>query len=216
MKIQARAVTTASVLTALCAVTGLLPYVFFLPVTVAVTSLSIGAATFVGFAFGCVSVLYSYLMPTSIVSAAFVTAPYIAILARVLAALIGALTNKLLKKFIRNLPLRAGVVGAVTSLLNSAFVVGAFMLIMPQFAFGGLTVTAYVSVMLISGAIELVAMALLTPAVTVAVDKAVLSRSRKMRRKYEKARERYESEQIAASEKMLGSTQKEGGQESCW
>ena len=88
MKISTRSITLAATLTAMCFVTGLLPYVFFLPVTVAATTLSVGIAAFVGFAFGAVSVAYSFLIPTgSFVGVAFMQAPYVAIIPRVLAAL---------------------------------------------------------------------------------------------------------------------------------
>ena len=53
-KINTRAITLAATLTALCFVTGMLPYVFFLPVMVAATTLSLGMTAFVGLAFGAV------------------------------------------------------------------------------------------------------------------------------------------------------------------
>ena len=66
MKISTRSITLAATLTAMCFVTGLLPYVFFLHVTVAATTLSVGIAAFVGFEFGSVSVALIFLLPTDL------------------------------------------------------------------------------------------------------------------------------------------------------
>ncbi len=179
MRINTRSISLAATLTALCAVFGFIPYVFFLPVMVACTTLSLGAAAFVGFAFGCVSLAYSFIMPTSLVSMAFVQAPYIAIVPRILAALgsygMFVLIMRLFKPQKRGARAAATAVSAATgSLLNTALVVSLLVLIMPNSELGGVTMIAYVPNMLISGAIECVAMAALTPPIALTLKKTVL------------------------------------------
>ncbi len=164
----------------MCFVTGLLPYVFFLPVTVAATTLSVGIAAFVGFAFGAVSVAYSFLIPTgSFVGVAFMQAPYVAIIPRVLAAL-GAFGAYKLIEHIAKPQKRAAKFAAVSasatigSLLNTALVVSMFVLILPSLTAGGATLAVAVPQMLISGAIECVCMAAITPPITLTLNKVVL------------------------------------------
>lgn len=179
MKINTRSITLAATLTALCAVTGFIPFVFFLPVMVAATTLSIGMVAFVGLAFGCVSLAYSYLMPSSIVSFAFIDAPYIAIIPRILAAIVAFAVYKLIEKLGKPKS-RVGrvascsIAAATGSLLNTALVVGMLVLILPSLSFGEYTTMTYVPVMLINGAIELVCMAVLTPSVSLTLGKVVL------------------------------------------
>ena len=179
MKISTRSITLAATLTAMCFVTGL-PYVFFLPVTVAATTLSVGIAAFVGFAFGAVSVAYSFLIPTgSFVGVAFMQAPYVAIIPRVLAAL-GAFGAYKLIEHIAKPQKRAAKFAAVSasatigSLLNTALVVSMFVLILPNLTAGGATLAVAVPQMLISGAIECVCMAAITPPITLTLNKVVL------------------------------------------
>lgn len=180
MKISTRSITLAATLTAMCFVTGLLPYVFFLPVTVAATTLSVGIAAFVGFAFGAVSVAYSFLIPTgSFVGVAFMQAPHVAIIPRVLAAL-GAFGAYKLIEHIAKPQKRAAKFAAVSasatigSLLNTALVVSMFVLILPNLTAGGATLAVAVPQMLISGAIECVCMAAITPPITLTLNKVVL------------------------------------------
>lgn len=180
MKISTRSITLAATLTAMCFVTGLLPYVFFLPVTVAATTLSVGIAAFVGFAFGAVSVAYSFLIPTgSFVGVAFMQAPYVAIIPRVLAAL-GAFGAYKLIEHIAKPQKRAAKFAAVSasatigSLLNTVLVVSMFVLILPNLTAGGATLAVAVPQMLISGAIECVCMAAITPPITLTLNKVVL------------------------------------------
>ena len=166
MKINTRSITLAATLTALCAVSGALPYVFFLPVAVAATTLPFGMVAFVGLAFGCVSLAYSFVMPVSIVSTAFITAPYLARLPRIAAAVCCFGVFRLITRIAKPTG-RAGrfaaasVSAALGSLFNTAFVVGLMALVVPELEFGGITVILYVPTMLISGAIECALMAAL-------------------------------------------------------
>lgn len=186
MKINTRSVTVAATLTALCAVTGLIPYVFFLPVTVAATTLSLGMTAFVGLAFGCISLAYSFVMPMSIVSTAFITAPYLAIIPRIVAALCCFGVYRLITRIAKPTG-RLGKVAATSvsaalgSLFNTAFVVGLMALAVPDLEFGGITTLIYVPTMLISGAIECALMAALTPPISLTLKKAVLDRGLKRR-----------------------------------
>ncbi len=186
MKINTRAITLAATLAALCAVTGFIPYVFFLPVVVAAATLSVGMVAFVGLAFGCISLAYSFVMPVSLVSASFVQAPYIAIVPRILAALGAFGVYRLIVKLAK--PERRGAKfaavsasAAAGSILNTALVVGMLVLVMPNMELGGITMLAYVPSMLISGAIECACMAVLAPPIALTLDKVVLSRNVKKR-----------------------------------
>lgn len=174
MKIQTRSITLAATMVALCLVTYMIPGVFFIPVTVAATTLSFWLAAFVGLAFGAVSVMYSFLFPTGLAAAGFVQAPYIALLPRILAALGAFGMYKLLMHCVKPQKriARAAVVSAAAataSLLNTALVVGMFVLVMP-----GVYGTAAAVELIISGAIELACMAVLTPPVTLTLEKTVL------------------------------------------
>lgn len=183
MKISTRSITLAATLTALCAVTGFLPYVFFLPVMVAATTLTVGITAFVGLAFGAISIAYSFLSPTGIVAAAFIQAPYIAIVPRILAA-VGAFGAYKLIQYVARPQKKAGrfasvsISAAIGSLLNTALVVSMFVIVMPGFETGGVTMYVAIPEMLISGAIECVCMAALTPPISLTLDRAVLKKDR--------------------------------------
>ncbi len=183
-KINTRAITLAATLTALCFVTGMLPYVFFLPVMVAATTLSLGMTAFVGLAFGAVSIMYCFVMPASPVAYAFIEAPYIAIFPRILAAVGAFAVYRLILKLAKpkKRATRAAAVGAAAatgSVLNTAFVVGLFLLVVPSMQVGEVTMLAYAPIMLVSGAIELACMAVITPPVSMTLDKFVLNRAKK-------------------------------------
>lgn len=180
MKISTRSITLAATLSALCAVTGFLPFVFFLPVMVAATTLTVGMTAFVGLAFGCISIAYCFITPTAtFASLGFIQAPYIAIFPRILAAL-GAFGAY---KFIQHVckPKKkvgqfaaASISAAIGSLLNTALVVSLFVLILPNLSLNGVTMLVAAPEMLISGAIECACMAALTPPISLTLNKVVL------------------------------------------
>lgn len=180
MKISTRSITLAATLAALCAVTGFLPFVFFLPVMVAATTLTASVTAFVGLAFGCISIAYCYIAPTpSFAALGFMEAPYIAIFPRILAA-IGAFGAYKLIEHLAKPKKRVGQVAAVSisaaigSLLNTALVVTMFVLILPNLSLGGRTMLVAVPEMLISGAIECACMAVITPPISVTLNRVVL------------------------------------------
>ncbi len=184
MKIQTRSITLAATMAALCCATYMIPFVFFIPVTVAATTLSLGLTVFVGLAFGAISVAYSFLFPTGLVATAFVQAPYIAILPRVIAAMGAFGIYKLITYFLKpqKKSTRAAAISvsaATGSILNTALVVGMMVLIMPTLSDGSQTVLVYSIELIIRGAIECVCMALLTPPITLTLEKAVLHRGAK-------------------------------------
>lgn len=187
MKISTRSITLAATLSALCAVTGMLPFVFFLPVMVAATTLSVGITAFVGFAFGCISIAYCFVVPaTSFAALGFIQAPYIAIIPRILAAL-GAFGAYKFIEHVCKPKSKTGCIAAVSvsaaigSLLNTALVVSLFVLIVPDLSLNGVTMLVAVPEMLISGAIECACMAVLTPPISVTLNRVVLkSRDKKV------------------------------------
>lgn len=180
MKISTRSITLAATLAALCAVTGFLPFVFFLPVMVAATTLSIGMTAFVGLAFGCISIAYCFIVPaTSFAALGFIQAPYIAIFPRILAALGAFGAYKFIEHFCKPKS-KAGQVAAVSisaaigSLLNTAIVVTMFVLILPNLSLNGVTMLVAAPEMLVSGAIECVCMAVLVPPISLTLNRVVL------------------------------------------
>ena len=186
MKISTRFITLAATLTALCAVTGFLPFVFFLPVMVAATTLTLGMTAFVGLAFGCISIAYCFIAPAaSFAAIGFIQAPYIAIFPRILAALGAFGAYKLACRLCKpksNVGSFAAVSvsAAIGSLLNTALVVGMFVLILPSLSLNGVTMLVAAPEMLISGAIECVCMAALTPPISLTLNRVVLHNKDKM------------------------------------
>ncbi|MDE5593559.1 MAG: hypothetical protein K2I75_06470 [Clostridiales bacterium] len=187
MKISTRSITLAATLSALCAVTGLLPFVFFLPVMVAATTLTVGMTAFVGLAFGCISFAYCFIAPTpSFAALGFMQAPYIAIFPRILAALGAFGAYKLVERLCKPKK-KVGQVAAVSisaaigSLLNTALVVTAFVLILPDISLGGRTMLVAVPEMLINGAIECACMAVIAPPISVTLNRVVLRDKDKLR-----------------------------------
>ncbi|MDE6401063.1 MAG: hypothetical protein K2L54_00445, partial [Clostridiales bacterium] len=121
----------------------------------------------------------------SIVGAAFMQAPYIAIIPRALAALGAFGAYKLIERLAKPQKRAAkfaavSVPSAIGSLLNTALVVGLFVLVFPDMTAGTATMMLAVPQMLISGAIECVCMAAITPPITLTLNKVVL-RGRGMR-----------------------------------
>ena len=180
MKISTRSITLAATLAALCAVTGFLPFVFFLPVMVAATTLTVGMTAFVGLAFGCISIAYCFIAPTpSFASLGFMQAPYIAIFPRILAALGAFGAFKLIERLAKPKK-KVGQVAAVSisaaigSLLNTGLVVTMFVLILPNLSLNGVTMLVAVPEMLISGAIECGCMAVIVPPISVTLNRVVL------------------------------------------
>lgn len=189
MKISTRSITLAATLAALCAVTGFLPFVFFLPVMVAATTLSIGMAAFVGLAFGCISIAYCFIVPaTSFAALGFIQAPYIAIFPRILAALGSYGAYKFIEHFCKPKSKAGGLAAisisaAIGSLLNTAIVVTMFVLILPELSLNGVTMLVAAPEMLINGAIECACMAVLTPPISLTLKKVVLKNRDKDLRK---------------------------------
>lgn len=182
MKIQTRTITLAATMVALCLATYMIPGVFFIPVTVAATTLSFWLAAFVGLAFGAVSIMYSFLFPAGLAAAGFVQAPYVALFPRILAAIGAFGVYKLLTHFLKpqKRVARAATIGtsaAVASFLNTALVVGMFVLVLPDI-FGAAASTE----LIISGAIEIACTAALTPPITLTLERTVL-RTGKQREK---------------------------------
>lgn len=180
MKISTRSITLAATLSALCAVTGFLPFVFFLPVMVAATTLSVGMVAFVGLAFGCISIAYCFVVPaTSFAALGFIQAPYIAIFPRILAALGAFGAYKFIEHFCKpkkkvGQVASVSISAAIGSLLNTALVVSLFVLILPNLSLNGVTMLVAAPEMLISGAIECACMAVLTPPISLTLNRVVL------------------------------------------
>lgn len=179
MKISTRQITLAATLCALCAVSGMVPYVFFLPVLIAAATLSAGMTAFIGMAFGAISLGYCFISPVSFVSLAFIQAPYIALFPRMAAALGAFGVRVLLQKLIHPTGKKGryailSLSAAAGSLFNTALVVGMFALVMPDSSFAGISLFAAVPEMLISGAIECALMTVLVPPIALTLQKTAL------------------------------------------
>lgn len=174
---KAKTVVICATLTALTAVMGALPFVFLVPLLYACVTQNTKVSLFMGLVFGVTSFLYS-LMGGSPVAAAFVEAPWIAILPRIAVGLIAhgtfALCKRLIKgrgKAARIAPIAAAA--AVGSLSNTVLVVSLLLLFMRGTSFEGVTVYLYTPTMLINGAIELAATAIIVPALALGVERAL-------------------------------------------
>lgn len=179
MKSATRSVTIVAALVALCAVTGLFPFVFFLPVIVAATTLSVGIAAFVGFAFGCISIVYSFILPVpSFAALGFMRAPYIAVVPRIFAA-VGAyfvhyvIVRAFAPETRRGKFAAIAAAAATGSLLNTALVVSLFVTTLPTLELGGITMLVAAPEMLVSGCAECVCVAALAPPIVLAIERAL-------------------------------------------
>lgn len=177
MKQRTKLITTAAIAVSLIVIFGALPYVFFVPVLMICICFGWGMTLIGSAAFGVVSLCYAF-MGGSVVSVAFVEAPWIPILPRIIAGLGAHGVYVLAAKFIhreskagRYLP--AALSAAAGSVLNTALVVLCLLFFVPDAALEGITIYVYVPVMLINGAIELAVNLLVVPPVSLTVKKAL-------------------------------------------
>lgn len=177
---KSRVIVLYAVTFALMIVFGMLPYVFLLPLLFVCVTSDWKVSTVSGLAFGVISLCYSF-AGGSIVAVAFMQAPWIPIVPRVL---VGVGTHfvylglsKVFRedsKFKRSLPY--AIAGAVGSLLNTGLVIGCLVLFTPNATFGDTVMYVYAPYLLISGAIELAVNTLLLPPIAMTV-KLALKRS---------------------------------------
>lgn len=177
MNTTSKTIAVCAALTALTAVTGALPFVFLVPLLFACVTQNVKISAYMGLVFGVVSFLYS-LLGGSVVAAAFVQAPWIAIVPRIAVGFIAhgtfVLCRRLIKekgKVTRVLPY--SIAAAVGSLANTVLVVTLLLIFMRDTALGDMTVYLYLPTMLINGAIELVVCVSLVPTLALSVGKAL-------------------------------------------
>ena len=181
--INARFITVAAVMLAMNMVAPVIPFVpiFFLPTMIAATLLGLKMTLFVSVSFGLVSVIYSFILPTTIVGLAFQHAPYLAIVPRIVAALgayiVFIALSKGLEQTNLNKNLKAvlpiSIAAATGSILNTALVVSGFIIIVPDVYFGGITILLALPTMLISGLIEFILLAVITPPIVITLKKVM-------------------------------------------
>ncbi len=177
MNTKSKTVAVCAVLTALTAVMGAIPFVFLIPLLFACVTQNVKISAFMGLVFGVISFVYS-LMGGSVVAAAFVQAPWIAIVPRIAVGFIAHGVFVLCKKLIRekgkvSRVLPYSVSAAVGSLSNTVLVVALLMIFMRDTALGDITVYLYLPTMLINGAIEFAVCTALVPTLALSVGKAL-------------------------------------------
>lgn len=177
MKSRAKTIAVLAITTALMIVLAPLPAVFLLPLLFTAVTRDWKLSLIAGLLFGVISYCFS-LMGTTIVSIAFIEAPYIAIVPRIIVGFVTHLVFRLFKKLFRGdgrvsrfLPY--SLAGAIGSLTNTALVVGAFALFMPNLQFGEITMLVYIPTILIMGAVELLVGAIVLPPLALGVEKAL-------------------------------------------
>ncbi len=174
---KSKTVAFCAVLTALTAVMGAIPFVFLVPLLFACVTQNVKISAFAGLVFGVVSFVYS-LMGGTVVAAAFVQAPWIAIVPRIAVGFIAHGTYVLCKKPIKengkiSRVLPYSISAAVGSLSNTGLVVALLTIFMRDTALGDVTVYLYLPTMLINGAIECVLCVAIVPALALSVGKAL-------------------------------------------
>ncbi|MDR2201987.1 MAG: hypothetical protein LBP26_04405 [Clostridiales bacterium] len=177
MKNKTRSVVVFAVILALTVVLGALPFVFLLPLLFTAVTEDMKKSLAAGLFFGIVSLAYS-VMGGSIVAAAFLAAPYIAIIPRIFVGFaargVFVLARRLLsskRRFVRSLPYALSA--AAGSLANTVTVVSLLVIFMRGTVYEGVTMLGAVPLMLISGAIELVIAAAVIPPLAAAVKRAL-------------------------------------------
>lgn len=168
---------------ALMIVFGLLPYVFLLPLLFICVTADWKMAAVSGLMFGVISFCYAF-AGSSLVALAFIEAPWIPIVPRLLVG-IGthfafSAAKKIVRgegKFARSLPY--AIAGAVGSILNTGLVVTCLILFTPDLALNGVVMYVYAPTLLIAGAIELAVNTLLLPPIALTVQKALRMTPRK-------------------------------------
>ena len=191
MNTKSKTVAVCAVLVALTAALGAIPFVFLIPLLFACVTQNVKISAFMGLVFGVVSFLYS-LMGGSVVAAAFVQAPWIAIVPRIAVGFIAHGTYVLCKKLIKDKGkvsrvLPYSISAGVGSLSNTVLVVALLMIFMRDTTLGDITVYLYLPTMLINGAIEFVVCVALVPTLALSVGKALGNRGFISVRKEQKA-----------------------------
>lgn len=156
---------------ALTVILGPVPFVFLLPLSFACATRGFKTGVTLGLMFGLYSLALSY-AGGSPVSVAFMQAPYIPVVARVLCAVLTCLFSEGIKKIWGDktrtrFVLRVALTGAVASLLNSGLVIGSILLFLPGFLPG----EALSLILTVSAPIELAVNVLLLPPICLAVKK---------------------------------------------
>lgn len=174
---KSKTVVLCAVILALMAVMGALPYVFLLPLLFVCVWSNWKMSLAASLMFGVVSLCYAF-MGSSIVSVAFVSAPWIPIVPRLFVGLGAHFAYKGADKLIRGggklrQSLPYAVAGAAGSLLNTGLIIACLVLFTPDVVAGGTVMYVYAPYLLISGAIELAVNALLLPPIAVTVKKAL-------------------------------------------
>lgn len=177
MKKNVQIITISAVTLALTIILGLFPFVFLVPLLFTCVTrdwkMSLLAALF----FGVVSYLYSF-MGNSIVAVAFLENPWIPIVPRLAVGLIAHGSYVLMRKVNLgkgklNQVLPVSVAASVGSIANTALIITCLVLFAPNATFGTITMPLYVSTMLISGVVELVAVNVVIPPLAIIVGKAL-------------------------------------------
>lgn len=174
---RSRFVAVCAVILALMAVLGALPFVFLLPLLFVSVTFDFKMSLIASLMYGSISLLYA-LMGSTIVSVAFVAAPWIPIVTRLFVGPAAHVAYRGAAKLIKGegrlrrfLPYAIGA--AAGSIVNTALVTACLVLFTPDIAAGGTVMYVYAPYLLISGAIELAVNICILPPVAMTVKKAL-------------------------------------------
>lgn len=177
MNKNTKTIVVMAVSTALMFALGAVPLIFLLPLLFVACTQKVWVSVVMGLIYGCVSLIYAFIM-TTIIALAFISLPLIAIIPRIFVGLFACLAFKLTRKLIPNkgkisasVPyVVCAIVGVLT---NTGLVVSALIIFAPTVALGEMTILLYVPTMLLGCIGEFIAMIFVMPAVGLTVSKAL-------------------------------------------
>lgn len=175
MNSRSKYIAVSAITLALVVVLGAIPFVFLVPLLFTCVTSKWKMTIVTSLFFGVVSLIYSF-MGSTIVSLAFVSAPYIAIVPRIIVGIVAhgsyVLSCKIIKKnskLFKILPISiATTLGCVT---NTGLVVLGLWLFAPNIALGNMTILLYIPTMLLFGLIELIVCNIVVPPIALTIKK---------------------------------------------
>lgn len=187
MKYSSKNIAFFAVILALMILLTPLPYVFFVPLLTVCCVKDFKTSVIAGLIFGTVSLGYAFMGATP-VSYAFMQAPWIPIVARVVTAALTSLIYKLINKLIKKegrfkIIFSAALTSVFGSLLNTLTVGGSILLFAPTVAGadGDIIMSAVLPALLaVSAPIESVINALIVPLICLALSKVLKPEKKKL------------------------------------
>ncbi len=177
MSEKTRVVVIGAVIVALTVILGWMPVVFLVPTLFACCAFGWGMSLFAALTFGVISLIYSFIMPSSPVSLAFINNPWIPIAPRLLVGLVAHGFYFLINRCFSDSKrwIAASLTAIAGSLVNTLSVGACLLIFEPDIALKGISV-GYLAVM---GSIEAAVTAVVLPPVFLMTKKIALGAFRK-------------------------------------